>query len=305
MYILKEKLSIKRKNENYGLWFSTLSNILFVLLEFGISYLSNSRAVLIDALFDCGETVLLLFSLRLLRYLYKPINERRPIGYSNLEPFYMILKGLLFFVIAFLMVASSVHSLFTGGYTVKLDYVFWFELLAGIFGFFALRVLKYFNQKAESQILNLEIKEWVFDIVVSLGTGAGFLAAMLTQHTSLNSFSRYFDQIVTIVMALYMLPTPFKAMRSGFKDLFFLSPGERILEQVKEIAAQVAAAYAISEEQLDFDVVKAGRRLWISVYIEPRTELIDVALYRKLHSELERRYASLADIVDVDIIPDI
>ncbi len=305
MYFLKEKLNVKQKYEKRGLWFSTFSNVLFVIFEFGISYLSNSRAVLIDGMFDGGETILLAFSLWLTKYLYKPINEKRPIGYSNLEPFYMILKGLLFFLIAVMMVFSSVRSFFTGGYSVNLDYVFYFEMCAGGYGLFAYLLLRRINRKARSQILELEIKEWMFDIVGSLGTGLGFFIALLAQFTPFRASAHYFDQILTIAMAIYILPTPFKAMKSGFQELFFLSPGEKILQQVKTIAVRVAAEHGIDEAQLDFDVVKTGRRLWISVYIEPRGDYIDVQLLRQLHTELERQYVSLADIIDVDMIPDI
>lgn len=305
MYFIKEKINVKQKYENWGLRFSTFSNVLFVIFEFGVSYLSNSQAVLIDGLFDGGETVLLFFSLWLIKYLYKPINEKRPIGYSNLEPFYMIMKGLLFFLIAALMAASSIRSLFTGGYAVRLDYVFYFEMCAGVYGFFAYLLLRRINRRAKSQILDLEIKEWIFDIIGSLSTGLGFFIALLTQFTRFRWLSRYFDQILTIGMAAYILPTPFKAMKSGFQELFFLSPGEDILNRVKSIAVQVAVSHGISEKQLDFDVVKTGRRLWISIYIEPEGDFIDVRLLRQLRTELEHRYAALADIIDVDMIPDI
>lgn len=300
MYIL-----LKRKSENFGLKFSICSNILFTLLEIWISYLSNSKAVLIDGLFDGCEAILLLFSIRLMRYLYKPDSEKRPIGYSSLEPFYMILKGLLFFVIAVLMASHSIMSLFSGGYDVDMDIVFYFEIFAGVYGIAAYIFLKHLNQQAQSKILGLEIKEWVFDIFTSIGTGIAFLAAFLTRFTSLSFLSKYFDQIITLAMVVYILPTPIKAIKSGIKELFFLSPSEEMLQKVKTIAGDVTETYGISKDQLDYDVVKTGRRLWISIYIEVRDPYIEVSLLKNIHAELEKKYASLADIIDVDIIPDI
>lgn len=299
MYIL-----LKRKSENFGLKFSICSNILFTVLEIWISYLSNSKAVLIDGLFDGCEAILLLFSIQLMRYLYQPISEKRPIGYSNLEPFYMILKGLLFFVIAVMMVCNSISSFFSGGYDVNMDVVFYFEIFAGVYGIAAYIILKRLNSQAQSKILDLEIKEWMLDIFTSIGIGIAFLAAFLTRFTSLNFLSRYFDQIITLAMVLYILPTPLKAIKSGIKELFFLSPSEDILQKVKNIAGDVIDTYGISRDQLDFDVVKTGRRLWISVYIEIQDQYIEVSLFKNIHAELELRYASLADIIDVDIIPD-
>lgn len=295
---------LKQKYENIGLKFSICSNLLFVVLEIWISYLSNSKAVLIDGLFDGCEAVLLLFSIRLMRYLYKPISEKRPIGYSNLEPFYMILKGFLFFVIAAMMALNSVSSFLSGGYEVNMNIVFYFELFAGIYGIAAYIVLKRLNSSAKSKILDLEIKEWMLDIFTSLGTGVAFFAAFLTRFTSFSILSKYADQIVTLAMVVYILPTPLKAIKSGFQELFFLSPSEDILQRVKTIAGDVAETYGISKDQLDFDVVKTGRRLWISVYIEMKENYVEVNLFKDIHAELEEKYAALADIVDVDVIPD-
>lgn len=295
---------LKQKYESAGLKFSVGSNLLFVVLEIWISCLSNSKAVLIDGLFDGCEAILLIFSIRLMRYLYRPISEKRPIGYSNLEPFYMILKGLLFFVIAVMMAVNGISSFFSGGYEVDMNIVFYFEIFAGLYGVAAYMILKRLNSKAKSKILDLEIKEWVLDIFTSLGTGIAFLAAFLIRFTSFGFLSNYFDQIITLAMVVYILPTPLKAMKSGFQELFFLSPSEELLQKVKNIAEDVAAAHGISKDRLDFDVVKAGRRLWISVYITIEEEFVEADLLKNIRSELEQSYAALADLIDVDVIPD-
>lgn len=295
---------LKQKYESAGLKFSVGSNLLFVVLEIWISCLSNSKAVLIDGLFDGCEAILLIFSIRLMRYLYRPISEKRPIGYSNLEPFYMILKGLLFFVIAVMMAVNGISSFFSGGYEVDMNIVFYFEIFAGLYGVAAYMILKRLNSKAKSKILDLEIKEWVLDIFTSLGTGIAFLAAFLIRFTPFGFLSNYFDQIITLAMVVYILPTPLKAMKSGFQELFFLSPSEELLQKVKNIAEDVAAAHGISKDRLDFDVVKAGRRLWISVYITIEEEFVEADLLKNIRSELEQSYAALADLIDVDVIPD-
>lgn len=305
MHLAQDELVVKKKNERIGLEFSTFSNVLFIILEIVIAHFSNSKAVLIDGLFDGCETVLLIFSLWLMKYLYKPVSEKRPIGYSNLEPFYMILKGLLFLVIAILMAESSIHSLLSGGYKVKMTFVSYFELFAGAYGILAFFVLKQVNLKAKSSILLLEIKEWIFNIIASLATGAAFIVASLAQFTPMRFLSNYLDQIITMLMIVYILPTLLKAMKRGFEELFFLSPNREMLKTTKSIAKNVAAQYGFSEEQLDIEIVKTGRRLWVSVYIVPRTDWVDVNLLKKLHAELVMRYSSLADIVDVDVIPDI
>jgi len=301
----KNELNTKRKSERLGILLSMLSNVFFVTLELWISYLSHSQAVLIDGIFDGCETLLLIFSLWLMKYLYQPISEKRPIGYSNLEPFYMILKGLLFFIVAVMMAVSSIRSLFTEGNQVNINFVFDFEMIAAAYGVAAYFILRRINKKARSQILYLEVKEWGFDIFSSLGTGAAFLLAYWAQFSPLRFLATYCDPIIALVVVAYTLPVPLKAVKSGFEELFFLSPKEEIIEKVKAVGVQVAGDHGIQEDRLDFDVVKTGRRLWISIYIRIDEDFIDVSLFRTIHAELVSRYAPLADMVDVDVIPDI
>lgn len=301
----KNELNTKRKSERLGILLSMLSNVFFVTLELWISYLSHSQAVLIDGIFDGCETLLLIFSLWLMKYLYQPISEKRPIGYSNLEPFYMILKGLLFFIVAVMMAVSSIRSLFTEGNQVNINFVFDFEMIAAAYGVAAYFILRRINKKARSQILYLEVKEWGFDIFSSLGTGVAFLLAYWAQFSPLRFLATYCDPIIALVVVAYTLPVPLKAVKSGFEELFFLSPKEEIIEKVKAVGVQVAGDHGIQEDRLDFDVVKTGRRLWISIYIRIDEDFIDVSLFRTIHAELVSRYAPLADMVDVDVIPDI
>lgn len=305
MSLSKEKIKTKQRLESLGIKISICSNLMFVGLELLVFHLSGSRAVLLDGLFDGSETVLLLFSMWLMKYLYKPVSEKRPIGYSNLEPFYMIMKGLIFCIIAALAVVSSVNTLLEGGYEVHVDTVFYFEGFAGVYRMVILMVMKRINQKVDSPILSLETKEWSLDVAESLGVGAGFLLTMFTRGSSLSFLSQYSDQIITLIMAAYILPAPVKAMVSGFRELFFLSPSEEVLNQVKSAAGEIAGEYGFSPEELDFDIVKTGRRLWICIYVEINSPSLNVELLRNMREKLEHRYAPLADILDVDIIPDI
>jgi predicted Co/Zn/Cd cation transporter (cation efflux family) len=307
MNIFKQKaknIELKQKAENLGLKISVCSNIMFVCLELYISYFSNSKAVLLDGLFDCSQAVLLVVSIKLMKLLYKPVTEKRPFGYSNLEPFYMIMKGLIFGVITVMLVITSIVSLISGGYEVNFGIVFYFEIFAGLYGMVILLFMKHLSKNANSPILALEIKEWSFDTIGSLGLGAAFLLAITLKSTQFSFLSRYFDQMMMLVLAVYILPTPIKAIGSGVRELFFLSPTEEVLCEVKKSAYEVADLYGLKKENLDFDVVKTGRRLWISIYITIDSEFIEVAQLRKFQAELMKRYAVLSDIIDVDIIPD-
>ena len=305
MRVAKEKIKIKQKAEKLGLLLSVCANAAFIVIELFVAYFSNSKAVLLDGLFDAFESALLLVSMRAMKLLYQPNSEKRPVGYSNLEPLYMIMKGLIFCVITVMMIVSSASTFLSGGYEVKTGIVFYFEISAGVISLAVFFVMRYINRQANSPVLALEIKEWKLDAAGSFGVGFAFLLAILAHATPLSFLSRYFDQIIMIILALYTLPTPVRAMRSGFRDLFFLSPGDKVLSRVKSEAYEVAALHGFAGDQLDFDVAKIGRRLWVSIYITVTEPTVDLQTFRDIQFELETRYISLADILDVDVIPEL
>lgn len=75
----------------------------------------------------------------------------------------------------------------------------------------------------------------------------------------------YLDQIITVVLSLIMIPTPIRTVITGIRDLMLIPPEEETIEDIKSTVEPIIGIYG--HKNLYYDIVRTGRKLWISVYI--------------------------------------
>lgn len=85
----------RQKHEKSALKISLAGGTVFVILEFIMAVYTSSQAVLLDALYDGVELLMIFFSLFLVPLLYKPSSEKRPFGYMQIESLFMAVKGTI------------------------------------------------------------------------------------------------------------------------------------------------------------------------------------------------------------------
>lgn len=67
---------------------------------------------------------------------------------------------------------------------------------------------------------------------------AAFFASTFLKNTSLAPILPYFDQIVAVLVVLFMVPQ-FIAMLSAVKSVFLFAPEQETVDQIKEITHQI------------------------------------------------------------------
>lgn len=83
-----------QKREKSAMSVSLYGNLLFVVIELVMAILTGSQAVLLDAVYDGVEFVMLLPSLFLIPFLYRPSSEQHPFGYTQIETLFIVIKGI-------------------------------------------------------------------------------------------------------------------------------------------------------------------------------------------------------------------
>ena len=83
-----------QKREKSAMSVSLYGNLLFVVIELIMAIVTSSQAVLLDAVYDGVEFVMLLPSLFLIPFLYRPANEQHPFGYTQIETLFIVIKGI-------------------------------------------------------------------------------------------------------------------------------------------------------------------------------------------------------------------
>lgn len=244
---------------------SLYANLFFVVVELVMAVYTGSQAVLLDAVYDGIEFFMLLPSIFLIPLLYKPANEKRPFGYMQLETIFLVVKGITMTAVTIGLIANNITLLLHGGRAISFDTVAYFELFACALGVAVTLYLMRKNRNLNSPLITVEMEGWKIDSVISLGMAAAFLLPILLPFQWLRPVTPYLDQIITIVLSMIMLPVPIKAVITGIRDLMLIPPEKETIQEIKQIVESILSKYNCSN--LYYEIVKTGRRLWISVYV--------------------------------------
>lgn len=262
------------KIEKKILWLSLGTGILFVILEFFMAIYTRSQSVLMDAAFDASELLLIGLTLSLMPLFHRPISEKFPFGYSQLESILVIIKGFMMLSVTFGLSAKSIEVALSGGNHVDGGQISIFQLAISIASLLILLVMQKMNRRISSPIVNLEIYGWKVDVLYSLGMAVAFFASTFLDGTPLSFISPYFDQIISVLIVIFILPESLKMLFRAIKDVFLFPPEKEIVDDIKKICDTILIENGI--EVTMYEVTRTGRRLWVAAYFKIQSDSLDV-----------------------------
>ena len=279
------------------------SGVLFAVSEFFMAVYSSSQSIMADTIYDSIELFLIGATIFVIPLFYKPVNEKRPFGYSQFESLLILIKGMMFIAVMIAIITNNVQIILRGGNSIDHMQVSVFEIVLSIISLGILLVLVHINRKVTSPTIDAEIAGWKIDVITRLGVSLSFYISTFFESTSLAWITPYFDQIVAIVLCLCMMPEPVKMIEESFRSLMMFSPDETIIEDIKTRTGKVLEAYPFVP--VFYDITTTGRRLWISIYFTTQHDLMSFtelevadALLKK---ELQKEYPDCF----VELIPDV
>lgn len=292
-----------QKKEKSAMTVSLYGNMLFVILELIMAVYTSSQAVLLDAVYDGVEFVMLLPSIFLIPLLYKPSNEKHPFGYMQIESMFVVVKGTTMTAVTGGLIVNNLDIMLHGGRTVSFGTVAWFELAACILGIAVWFYLRRKNKVMNSPLVEMELNGWKIDCAASFGMALAFFLPALIPSGSLQGIVPYLDQIITVILSVFMIPTPIKTVITGLRDLFLLPPEEETITEIKETVEPILAAYGY--EKLYYDIVRTGRKLWISVYITFDRDEVSIRRFKIVQNFCIQALAKQYPDFYFELLPDI
>ena len=253
------------KREKSAMTVSMYGNLLFVIIELVMAVYTSSQAVLLDAVYDGIEFFMLLPSVLMIPLLYKPSSEKRPFGYMQVETIFLVVKGITMTAVTLGLIVNNLDLLLHGGRRISFDTVAYFELFACVLSLGVVVYLKRKNRSLNSPLIETEMQGWKIDCVVSLGMAAAFFLPRMLPDGPWQVLTPYLDQIITIVLSMFMLPAPIRMVISGLRDLLLLPPDQETVQNIHQIVEQ--SLQGTNYSQIQHEIVKTGRKLWISTYI--------------------------------------
>ncbi len=297
------KRELKRiKTEKQTLLISMYGSLFFVLAESFMAIVSSSQSILLDAIYGATDLLMVAVSIWIIPLLYRPTSEKHPFGYSQVESIFIVLKGSMLTAVTVGLVLNNIQTILRGGNRLNFTSVAIFELAAAVICLGILFSMIRLNKKLNSPMVRAEITAWIIDSVASIGLSAAFLLPMVIHAPWMENFEPYLDQVIAIILAAVILPIPVKTVLHGLRDIFLLAPDEETVNAIKEIGQAVLIKYQ-SEQNL-YDIIKTGRKLWISIYFTSKGDLISVSEIKKAQKELESELKKEFPDLYVELIPE-
>lgn len=295
----------KEEIEKKVLRLSFIGSCLLSGSEIIMAFILRSYAVMMDGIFDSAELVMMGPFLVLVPLLYKPVNERHPYGYSQVESFFLIIKYSVLLTLMLLLINTNVHVIMSGGNRVNPSMIAVYEMLLGAASVFMYFMLAHISRKYESPTVHAELYLWKTDIVGSCGIAVAFLAQYVLGDTVLAAFAPYMDSTVAIVMSVLLLREPVSEIVRGFKQMLLFSPPEDVMRRVHEVVNKNLEG--LPYRATFIDVIQTGRKTWIEVYLKENldTSLIDVRHWTKMREYVIEDLKDDFDQIYVEFIPDL
>lgn len=291
---------ISERKEKTILRLSFVAGLAFALVELIFAIYSHSQSALTDAVYDASELVFIALLLFLTPLFHKPVSEKHPYGYFQLESIFLIVKGVMMLSVTLGVVVEVIESALSGGNPVNDLQVSLFQLCLGAASVVIYIIMRRVNKNSSSPTVEAELLGWRLDIGYSLGMSLAFFASSFLVKTPLAFIAPYFDQIIAVLVMVFMLPESVKMLWSSVRDIFLFSPDEELVEQIKQICTESMEDYAFSP--VFFDITRTGRHLWVAVYFKVSSATLAVKQLKKATEEVNQKISSQLEECTCELI---
>jgi len=146
-------------------------------------------------------------------------------------------------------------------------------------------------KKTGSEILAAETQAWLVNAVISGAIGVAFVVVMLIQGTAWGWVDRYADQVLVIILSILFIKDPLVLMKNGLKELLLAAPqrdyAARFEDKILPLKEQLGA------DKLALEILKTGRRIWVTVRMEPKEKTINVDEFMQVKTRLSKVASSV------------
>ena len=291
---------ISERKEKTILRLSFVAGLAFALAELIFAIYSHSQSALTDAVYDASELVFIALLLFLTPLFHKPVSEKHPYGYFQLESIFLIVKGVMMLSVTLGVGVEVIESALSGGNPVNDLQVSLFQLCLGAASVVIYIIMRRVNKNSSSPTVEAELMGWRLDIGYSLGMSLAFFASSFLVKTPLAFIAPYFDQIIAVLVMVFMLPESVKMLWSSVRDIFLFSPDEELVEQIKQICTESMEDYAFSP--VFFDITRTGRHLWVAVYFKVSSATLAVKQLKKATEEVNQKISSQLEECTCELI---
>lgn len=249
---------IKGQSENVRLQIIVvLVGILLLLAKFIAYFVTNSNAILTDALESVINVVAGAFSLYSLILSALPRDENHPYGHGKIEFIAASLEGSLIFVAGSIIVFKSVYNLFSPIELQSLDFGIALTAIAGVLNFAVGYVIDQKGREARSLVLQAGGKHLKSDAYSTAGILVGLILIYLTGLV-------WLDSVVAILFGGIIIYTGYKILHASVPGIMDAADYE-LLRRIVQVLNENRRENWIDVHNLR--VIKYGSTLHIDCHM--------------------------------------
>lgn len=274
------------------------------IAEIIMYFITHSQAILIDCIYDGMDVLILVLYQLLLPLLYKPVSEKNPYGYAQVESLFILVKGSVLILVTLLVIYDNIRLILAGGSRLDTGLILDYEFGLTIFCLAGYLLMRCLGSRMNTPMIRVELITWKIDVFLSLGAFLGFGLAIPFRHFHVLEWTiPYIDAVISCIIAALMLPEPVRAFVKAVRELVLMAPSEEKINEIRSLARQVLRNYPY---EVDFvDAVRTGRKLWIEFYVTTEGDIMDIRQLKQATMELKELLSRHYDGVFVDLVPDV
>jgi len=263
--------------------------IIYTIFALIVGFLTKSQVIIFDGIFNLAGIALTYLSIFSLKFIKKRDRFNYPFGKETFEPFIAITQYFIILYICITTITSSVQVILDGGHVVNTTHGMLYGLFTAIFSIGVYIYLKIITKSNVSSIGQVELDQWKFGCLLSIGILFGFGISMIMEKTGFAGYSYYTDPALTIIITIIFGKTAIFAIKGCVRELLMAIPSKEIVKSINEILEIVSSKYELSNHVLRLG--KVGGRLFIEIgYIVKKDSKMDsIEMQDRLRKELTQK----------------
>lgn len=289
------------------LWISFLAGVVFAIVEVFMGFVTKSHSVMMDGLYDGSELIVIGAALLITPLMYKPITEKRPFGYLQVESIFVVIKSIVMLIVSATLFKGLIESAFSGGNIVDTGEITILQSALGTGSVIIYFTMKKINKNISSPTIKSELIGWKMDVVYSLGMAGAFLAATMLKGTKLEFLMPYADTVIAIGIVVCTVPETIRLIRKSIKDVFLFAPEQDLVDDIKNMSSPILKEHKY--EPVFYDITRTGRKLWVSIYFSQNQDSVNIKtlgdVTRQINNKIKEKYknSNTELIIDTECMP--
>ena len=201
------------------------------------------------------------------------------------------------------IIINAVISIINGGKEIDVVTVSLFQFILFIGNLIIWLILRNINKKINSPTIKAEVIAWKFDMIYSFGMAFAFFAIQILKGTSFKNVILYFDQIVVIVSSIIMFPELFNVLKENLTSVLLFAPNKDLTGKIKKTIDK--NLLNTNMEILHYDIIKTGRKIWVSIYFKSSNNMIDITQLKEITLHCSKDLNEKIGNVYFELVPDV